>query len=114
MTHVVLLLLKPRLQEEPLALSGAFTARDMLENLFLYMSVKWCYLHSFMKPSQKKLLAHCLNSSRSPACIKATMVLVTDVPMLEPMMMGMADYTSSTAEVKRNSNIFCRHSLLFT
>lgn len=32
----------------------------------------------------------------------ATMVLVTDVPMLAPMMMGTADFTSSTAEVKRH------------
>lgn len=85
-------------------LSGAFTAK--LE--------KWCNLHSFMKSSQKKLLAHCRNSSRSPACIKATMVLVTDVPMLEPMMMGMADCTSSTEGVKRNNNIFSRRNLLFT
>lgn len=36
------------------------------------------------------------NSSLSLACIKATMVLVTDVPIFDPMMMGMADLTSST------------------
>ncbi len=38
-----------------------------------------------------------LNSSLSPACIRATMVLVTDVPMFEPMMIGIADPTSNTA-----------------
>lgn len=36
-------------------------------------------------------LLYLSNSSLSPACIRATMVLVTEVPMLEPMMMGMAD-----------------------
>lgn len=38
------------------------------------------------------------NSFRSPACITATIVLVTDVPMLAPMMIGTADWTSSTEE----------------
>lgn len=39
---------------------------------------------------------HRRKSVLSPACIRATMVLVTEVPMLEPMMMGMAELTSST------------------
>lgn len=39
---------------------------------------------------------HRSNSRLSAACIMATMVLVTEVPMLEPMMMGTADFTSST------------------
>lgn len=39
---------------------------------------------------------HLRKSVLSPACIRATMVLVTEVPMLEPMMMGMAELTSST------------------
>ena len=42
--------------------------------------------------------SHRLNSLRSPACMRATMVLVTEVPMLEPMMMGMAERTSSTRD----------------
>ena len=45
-------------------------------------------------PSQ--LPPHRRKSVLSPACIRATMVLVTEVPMLEPMMMGMAELTSST------------------
>lgn len=44
---------------------------------------------------------HRSKSSLSPACIRATMVLVTDVPMLEPMMMGTADCTSSTAAARK-------------
>lgn len=43
-------------------------------------------------------LIYLRNSFRSPACIIATMVLVTDVPMLAPMMIGTADWTSSTEE----------------
>lgn len=34
---------------------------------------------------------------RSPACVMATSVLVTEVPMLVPMMMGTASWTVSTA-----------------
>lgn len=30
--------------------------------------------------------------------MRATMVLVTEVPMLEPMMMGMAERTSNTGD----------------
>jgi len=44
--------------------------------------------------------SHRLNSLRSPACMRATMVLVTEVPMLEPIMMGMAERTSSTGDRK--------------
>lgn len=35
---------------------------------------------------------------RSPACVMATSVLVTEVPMLVPMIMGTASWTVSTAE----------------
>lgn len=37
-----------------------------------------------------------LNSLLSPACIRATMVFVTDVPMFEPIIIGTADFTSNT------------------
>lgn len=42
---------------------------------------------------------HLRNSFLSPACIMATIVLVTEVPMLAPMMIGTADFTSSTEGV---------------
>lgn len=51
----------------------------------------------FSSASTSPLFTHRWNSVLSAACIMATMVLVTDVPMLEPMMMGTADLTSSTA-----------------
>lgn len=38
---------------------------------------------------------------RSPACVMATSVLVTEVPMLVPMMMGTASWTVSTAKAQR-------------
>lgn len=41
-------------------------------------------------------LPYLLNTSRSPACISATRVLVIEVPMLAPMMMGTAARTVST------------------
>lgn len=50
-------------------------------------------------------LAYLSNSSLSEACINATMVLVTDVPMLEPITMGMAEQTSSTAWTDRHTDI---------
>lgn len=37
-----------------------------------------------------------LNTFRSPACMSATRVLVIEVPMLAPMMIGMAVRTVST------------------
>lgn len=42
------------------------------------------------------LLTHRWNSFLSAACIMATMVFVTEVPILDPMMTGTADFTSST------------------
>lgn len=38
------------------------------------------------------------------------MVLVTDVPMLEPMMIGMADFTSSTVQNDLWSHLFIMFS----
>lgn len=55
-------------------------------------------LHSLYSSSHA--LIYLRNSFRSPACIIATIVLVTDVPMLAPMMIGTADFTSSTEEFK--------------
>lgn len=40
---------------------------------------------------------------RWPACVMATSVLVTEVPMLVPMMMGTASWTVSTARIKFHS-----------
>lgn len=39
------------------------------------------------------------NMSRSPAWVMATKVLVTEVPMLDPMMMGTASSTSMTVRI---------------
>lgn len=59
------------------------------------------FLWSFLSPVA---LVYLRNSFLSPACITATMVLVTDVPMLAPMMIGTADWTSSTEEQKEYQN----------
>lgn len=50
---------------------------------------------------------HRWNSVLSAACIRATMVFVTEVPMLEPMMMGTADLTSSTVLVQGKQHRQC-------
>lgn len=42
-----------------------------------------------------------LNSFLSPACISATIVFVTEVPMFAPMMIGIAALTVSTGKQKR-------------
>lgn len=49
-----------------------------------------------------KQALYLLNSFRSPDCIKATMVFVTDVPMLAPMMIGMAVLTVRTVKTQTN------------
>lgn len=57
-------------------------------------------------------LTYLRNSFRSPACIIATIVLVTDVPMLAPMTIGTAVLTSSTEKYKQhylNVSIFIHH-----
>ena len=41
-----------------------------------------------------------LNISFSAACVMETIVLVTDVPMLEPKIIGMAFLTGAPAETK--------------
>lgn len=51
---------------------------------------------------------HRWNSVLSAACIMATMVFVTEVPMLDPMMIGTADLTSSTGETTRNNTIYLK------
>ena len=40
------------------------------------------------------------NISFSAACVMETIVLVTDVPMLEPKIIGMAFFTGAPAETK--------------
>lgn len=56
--------------------------------------------HHEYKPPPYYPPPHRRKSVLSPACIKATMVLVTEVPMLEPMMMGIAELTSSTGGIR--------------
>ena len=55
------------------------------------------------KADQGGQASYLLNSFRSPACMSATRVLVIEVPMLAPMIMGMAARTGSTEGWKRIS-----------
>lgn len=59
-----------------------------------------CIHHHFL---ENFVLIYLRNSFRSPACIMATMVLVTEVPMLAPMIIGTAVWTSSTLK----KAVFC-------
>ena len=61
-----------------------------------------CYMHSMLKACFLPVAAAkaLLNASFSPACVMETMVLVTDVPMLEPKIIGMAFFTGAPAETK--------------
>lgn len=45
-------------------------------------------------------IQYLLNSFLSPACIRATIVFVTEVPMFAPMIIGIADLTVSTGRQK--------------
>ena len=45
----------------------------------------------------------CLNCSLSPACVRATMIFVTLVPMLAPMIIGMASRTGAPATQQNNA-----------
>lgn len=51
---------------------------------------------------------------RSPACVMATSVLVTEVPMLVPMMMGTASWTVRTARAHKHGFIHPASALIFT
>lgn len=63
---------------------------------------KWQFLHKhaskYVNTTHRDTQSYLSNSSLSPACIKATTVLVTDVPMLDPIIIGMAACTSSTTQ----------------
>lgn len=48
------------------------------------------------------------NSVLSAACIMATMVFVTEVPILEPMITGTADLTSNTVKWDRKQDIYLK------
>ena len=50
--------------------------------------------------SEFKKSLHLLNSSLSFICVKETMVLVTEVPMFAPMIMGIAVFTGVPAATK--------------
>ena len=59
-----------------------------------------CIHHQIL---DKFVLIYLRNSFRSPACIMATKVLVTEVPMLAPMIIGTAVLTSSTLKMRQCS-----------
>lgn len=54
------------------------------------------------------------NSSLSATCMSATIVLVTDVPMLEPMIIGMADSTVNTVQQRWQDVGSFNHTTVYT
>lgn len=67
--------------------------------MFFFALVCFTYLLTADKEPMHEILNHYLRKVlRSPACVIATSVLVTEVPMLVPIMIGTATWTESTAE----------------
>lgn len=72
-----------------------------------------CYHHTFIPHLFLTVtFTYLPNSFLSPACIIATIVLVTDVPMLAPMTIGTADLTSSTGKRNKKKRQRCVSSWL--
>lgn len=64
------------------------------------------FLFSRRKGSFHEAQIHYLRKVlRSPACVMATSVFVTEVPMLVPMMIGTATWTVNTVEAHRHPSI---------
>lgn len=81
---------------------SAYSCDSQQNTMFFFVGVLNCSERESKEAIHQKQNDYLRKVLRSPACVMATRVLVTEVPMLVPMMIGTASWTVSTAKAQRS------------